>query len=193
MARHGPHRSVIAMKLLVTGRKVDITPALRQLIERKLVRAQRLLSDTAVSAQVILRVEKYRRVADVTIHARGDHMLHGIGEDQDWAGAVKGAIDKIAQQATKLKSKWNTRKRRAGGTKTLEPATVATAEPAEGKRVIRASRYVVKPMTVEDAALCVQDTGETFVVFRNAASDSVNILYRRRDGNLGLIETDADS
>ena len=121
MARHRPRRSVIAMRLLVTGRKVDITPALRQLIERKLVRAQRLLNDTAVSAQVILRVEKYRRVADVTIHARGDHMLHGIGEDQDWASAVKGAIDKIAQQATKLKSKWNTRKHRAGGAGSCNP------------------------------------------------------------------------
>ena len=67
------------MKLLVTGRNVDITPALRQLIERKLSRLDRVLSDSVVSAQVILRIEKYRHVADVTIHARGDHMLHGVG------------------------------------------------------------------------------------------------------------------
>jgi len=180
------------MKLLVTGRNVDITPGLRQLIDRKLGKLDRLLNDTAVSAQVVLRTEKFRHVVDLTIHARGDHMLHGIGEGQDWPGAVKGAIDKIAPQATRLKTKWHARKRRAAGTRTLEPESVAAPEPPPGPRVIRASRYVVKPMTVEDAALRVEDARESFVVFRNSASDSVTILYRRKDGNLGLIEPDAD-
>ena len=182
------------MKLLVTGRNVDVTPGLRQLLDRKLGRLERLLNDTAVSAQVVLRSEKIRRVVDLTIHARGDHMLHGIGEGQDWPRAVKAAIDKIAQQATRLKSKWQTRKRRGSGAKALEPpAAAAPPEPPPGPRVVRASRYVIKPMTVEDAALRVEDARESFVVFRNAVSDSVNILYRRRDGNLGLIEPDAES
>ncbi len=181
------------MKLLVTGRNVDVTPGLRQLLDRKLARLVRLLNDTAVSAQVILRSEKFRRVVDLTIHARGDHMLHGIGEGQDWPRAVKAAIDKIAQQATRLKSKWQARKRRGSGARALEPAVAAPPEPATGPRIVRASRYVIKPMTVEDAALRVEDARESFVVFRNAVSDSVNILYRRRDGNLGLIEPDAES
>jgi len=180
------------MKLLVTGRNVDVTPGLRQLIDRKLVKLDRLLNDTAVSAQVILRMEKFRRVVDLTIHARGDHMLHGIGEGQDWQRAVKGAIDKIAQQATRLKTKWHARKRRTPGPRALEPERVAAPEPPPGPRVIRASRYAIKPMTVEDAALRVEDARESFVVFRNSASDSVTILYRRKDGNLGLIEPDAD-
>lgn len=176
------------MRLLVTGRNVTITPALQQLIERKLTKLDRLLNDSAVSAQAILRTEKYRRVADLTVHARGDHMLHGIGEGADWQRAVREAIDKISQQAHRMKSKWNTRKRRAAGTKALEPVRSAAAEPVPGPRIIRASRYVVKPMTVEDAALRVEGAAETFLVFRNASSDAVNILYRRRDGNLGLIE-----
>jgi len=180
------------MKLLVTGRNVDVTAGLRQLIDRKLVKVDRLLNDTAVSAQVVLRTEKFRHVVDMTIHARGDHMLHGIGEGQDWQRAVKGAIDKIVQQATRLKTKWHARKRRGSGARVPEPEPVAAAEPAAGPRVIRASRYVIKPMTVEDAALRVEDAKDSFVVFRNAASDSVTILYRRKDGNLGLIEPDAD-
>jgi len=180
------------MKLLVTGRNVDVTPNLRQLIDRKLVKVDRLLKDTAVSAQVVLRREKFRHVADLTVHARGDHMLHGIGEGPDWQRAVKGAIDKIAQQATRLKTKWNARKRRGATARTLEPETVGAPEPPPGPRVIRASRYVIKPMTVEDATLRVEDARESFVVFRNSASDSVAILYRRKDGNLGLIEPDAD-
>ena len=56
---------------------------------------------------------------------------------------------------------------------------------------MRATRYAVKPMSVEDAALRVDDGGDGFVVFRNADTDAINVLYRRKDGNLGLIEPDA--
>jgi len=180
------------MRLLVTGRNIDITPALRQLIERKLSKLDRVLNDSAMSAQVILRMEKYRRVADLTIHARGDHMLHGIGEGAEWPASIRQAIDKIDKQAHKLKSKWTTRKRRATGGKAIAPASAVAAEPAPaGPRIVRASRYVVKPMTVEDAALRLEAEDEAFVVFRNAVSDGVAILYRRSDGNLGLIEPEA--
>jgi putative sigma-54 modulation protein len=176
-----------AMKLLVTGRNVDITPALRQLIDRKLTKLDRVLNDTAVSAQVILRMEKYRHMAEVTIHARGDHMLHGVGVGHEWPGVLKQAVEKIAQQAHRLKGRWSGRKRRASGSRTPPPVAAAEA-PAPGRRVIRASRYIVKPMNVEDAALQVEAGRDSFIVFRNAASDTVNILYRRKDGNLGLIE-----
>ena len=63
-------------------------------------------------------------------------------------------------------------------------------EPQTARRVVRATRYAVKPMSIEDAALRIDGAGETFVVFRNAETDAVNILYRRKDGNLGLIEPD---
>ena len=66
--------------------------------------------------------------------------------------------------------------------------SVPDALPAP--RIIRATRYAVKPMSIEDAALRLDGAGETFVVFRNAETDVVNILYRRKDGNLGLIEPD---
>lgn len=177
------------MKLLVTGRNVDVTPPLRQLIERKLKRLDRVLNDSAVSAQVILRMEKYRRVADVTIHARGDHMLHGVGTDSEWQASFKQAIDKIVQQAQRLKTRWDKRKRGPSGARAMAAPVAAPApEPTAGPKIIRAARYLVKPMTLEDAALRVEDTTDSFVVFRNASSDTVNIMYRRKDGNLGLIE-----
>jgi len=118
------------MRLLVTGRNIDITPALRQLIERKLSKLDRVLNDSAMSAQVILRMEKYRRVADLTIHARGDHMLHGIGEGAEWPASIRQAIDKIDKQAHKLKSKWTTRKRRATGGKAIAPASALRSRGA---------------------------------------------------------------
>jgi putative sigma-54 modulation protein len=175
------------MRLDITGRHVEITTPLRQLIDRRLAKLSRLLNDSAISATVILTKEKYRHLAEIVIHARGDHMLRGIGVGNAWHLSLRQAAEKIEQQAQKLKSKWAERKRRGNGTRTVGPTTV---EPP-AKRVVRASRYAVKPMSVEDAALRVESGPDTFLVFRNSDTDTVSILYRRKDGNLGLIEPES--
>jgi putative sigma-54 modulation protein len=176
------------MRLDITGRHVEIGASLRQLINRRLVKLERLLNDNAISAQVILTKEKYRHRTEILIHARGDHMLRGLGEGAGWPISVREAAAKIEQQAQTLKGKWRERKRRGSGAR--EIAVPAAAEPTNNRKVIRATRYAVKPMSVEDAALRVSSGSETFVVFRNAESDAVSILYRRDDGNYGLIEPD---
>ncbi len=179
------------MRLDITGRHVDITPSLRQLIDRRLARLGRVLNDSAISAQVILTQEKYRRLSEVVVHARDDRTLRGKGEAATWAASLKASSEKIEQQAQKVKGKWEERKRRAAGTGATaaeqEPQTVAAAA---APRIIRATRYAVKPLSVDDAALQVEAARETFLVFRNADSDAVSIIYKRRDGNLGLIEPD---
>jgi ribosome hibernation promoting factor len=180
------------MRLDITGRHVEITPALRNLIDRRLAKFSRLLNDAAVSAAVILTQEKYRHLTEIVVHARGDHMLRGTGEGTTWPVSLRDAATGLEQQAQKLKSKWAERKRNAASTRTVKPAAhaapVLVGDPASARRVIRASRYPVKPMSVEDAALRVDGGSETFLVFRNADTDAVSILYRRKDGNLGLIE-----
>jgi len=67
------------MRLMLTGRNVEISPALREMVERRLAKLERLLADSAVSAQVVLTRERHRHVTDVTLHARGDHVLSGLG------------------------------------------------------------------------------------------------------------------
>ena len=178
------------MQTLVTGRNVEITPGLRQLIDRGLGKLDRLLNDTAVSAQVILRQERHRHVAEITIHARGDHMLHGLGQGTGWQASIKEALGKIAKQAQQMKSKWHERKRQAAGARTVTPPARAAEAGGAARRVIRAPRSLVKPMTVEDAALRLDAAAEHFFVFRNASTETVSILYRRADGNFGLIEPD---
>jgi putative sigma-54 modulation protein len=199
------------MRLDITGRHVDITPPLRQLIERRLARLERLLNDSIVSIKVILTLEKYRHRAEVIVHARGDHTLRGLGEGNAWPISLRQAVEKLEQQADKVKTKWTERKRSDGRRRVprvaRETRTLGTARggslaaqqghvdgadtaDAPAPRVIRATRYPVKPMSIEDAALRLEDRPEAFVVFRSADSDSVNILYRRKDGNLGLIEPD---
>jgi putative sigma-54 modulation protein len=178
------------MRLDITGRNVDITNPLRQLIDRRLARLERVLNDSAISATVILTKEKYRHRAEIIIHARGDRMMRGLGEGNAWPISVRQASEKIEQQAHKLKSKWAERKRRGAGARTVQQTTGAEEPAQTGRRVVRATRYAVKPMSIEDAALQVESAAEAFVVFRNADTEAVSILYRRKDGNLGLIEPD---
>jgi putative sigma-54 modulation protein len=176
------------MRLDITGRHVDITTPLRQLIEKRLARLERVLNDAAVSAIITLTKEKYRLRTEIAVHTRGDHVLRGNGESSGWAVSVRQATDKIEQQAQTLKGKWNDRKRKgARAARQVDdgPATAPVAAP----RIVR-SRYPVKPMSVDDAALRLESGKDTFVVFRNSDTESVSILYRRKDGNLSLIEPD---
>jgi putative sigma-54 modulation protein len=179
------------MRLDITGRHVTVTPALRQLITRRLATLERVLNDAAISALVIVTKEKYRHQVEMAVHTRGDHTLSGTAEGNSWPLAVRQATLKIEQQAKKLKGKWDARKRQAARTvrnRKLTPAPGDALPLPEGPRVIRATRYPVKPMSIDDAALSLEEADDTFLVFRNADDDGVAILYRRKDGNLGLIQ-----
>jgi len=180
------------MRLDITGRHVTVTPALRELITQRLAALERVLNDAAVSALVILTKEKYRHRVEIAIHAAGDHSLSGTAEAAGWVLAIRQATLKIEQQAKKLKGKWDSRKRQAAkvvrNRKVASTATdLSPASPPDAPRVVR-SRYAVKPLSIDDAALHLERVGDAFVVFRHAADDSVAILYRRKDGNLGLIQ-----
>src|SRR4051794_19542589 len=151
------------MRLAITGRQVDITPTLRQLITKRLAKLERILNDRAHSAMVTLTKEKYRHVAEIVLHAKGDHMLTGIGYGNSWPLSMRQAVDKVEPQAMTLKSRWTEGKRRRRGASVAEPPARGRAKPAAGApRVARAPRYPVKPMSVEDAAMRVEGGSETF-------------------------------
>jgi|SRR5688572_13492124 len=205
------------MRLELTGRHITITASIRALVEDRLAPTLRMLNDSAVSSQVVLTKEKTRVRAELTLHARGEHFLHGEATGRDVQTALSTAVDKVDRQVQRLKSKWSKGKRQ--GISAAKAASVAprperaarefsaargvaapvgrpappvaargaTAEP-RALRIIRARRYEVKPMSVDEAALEVADGDDAFLVFRNAATDTINVLFRRPDGNLGLIE-----
>ena len=200
------------MRLELTGRHITITPNIRKLVEDRLKPMLRMLNDSAVSAQVVLTKEKTRVHAEVTLHARGEHFLHGEATGRDVATALAACADKVDRQVQRLKSKWSKGKRqgisaakaasaaprpeRGGkGFSSAKGLTVPAPGPTPAEprtlRVIRARRYEVKPMSVDEAALEVIDGDDSFLVFRNAATDTINVLFRRPDGNLGLIEPEA--
>ena len=177
------------MRLELTGRHVEITPDLRKQVEKKLAKLDRLLKGGIVSVQAVLTLEKYRHKSELTVHARGEHFLHGLGDTNSWETSINDAIEKITQQLHKVKGKWQERKRRATPAKALSVAEPTPPGPEpKPRRVRRVPRYPVKPMTVEEAALTVDAGDDAFIVFRNATTDSINVVYRRKDGQLGLIE-----
>jgi ribosome hibernation promoting factor len=180
------------MRLDITGRHAEITPALRQLIERRLARLERLLNDSVVSVKVVLTLEKYRHRTEIIVHARGDNMMRGLGEGNAWPLSVRQAVEKLEQQAHKVKGKWGEHKRNDTQRRVPRAVRADAAARADGDgsgpRVIRATRYAVKPMSIEDASLRLEGNPDSFIVFRNAETDAVGILYRRKDGNIGLIE-----
>lgn len=177
------------MRCVLTGRHVEITPTLRKLVDGRLGKLDRMLGESLVSAQVVLARERYRYVVEVSVHARGDHVLHGVGSTASWDTAMTAAVEKIMQQAQKVKGKWQERKRRATSPRVLPaPSEAPPAPEPKVRRVRRVPRYPVKPMTVDEAALTVDSGDDAFLVFRNATTDSINVVYRRKDGHLGLIE-----
>jgi len=179
------------VRLVVTGRQLDVTPALRERLERKLAKLERLLNDSVVSVQVVLWLEKQRHITDLQAHVRGDHMLSALGEGRTWPASMTDAVDKVLQQAYTLKEKWQTRKRRAigarGQVRRQHDRAAARTAAARGS-FVRVARYPVKPMSVDDAAVRLERSQEDFVLFRDAHSDRLAVLYRRRDGRVALID-----
>src|SRR5918993_2645300 len=173
------------MRVDITGRHVDITAGLRQLIGRRLLKLERLLNDRALSATFILTKEKYRCRTELVVHAKGDHMLSGNGEGTGWPLSIRQAVEKVEHQAGKLKSRWTEGKRQRGGTRAANAATAREPGRAAAPAArVRPTRYAVKPMSVEDAALRLESGADTFVVFRNSDTDAVSIVHRRKDGSL---------
>ena len=175
---------------------------MRKAVERRLARLSRLLNDSIVSIQVVVTREKSRTHVDTTLHARGDHFLHGEATGRDLPTALAAATAKIEHQAQKLKSRWTEGKRQ--GVSAAKAASVAprperarrdfgpvTGEERNAIRIVRARRYAVKPMSIDEAALEVAEGRSAFLVFRNATTDTINVLFRRPDGHLGLIEPEA--
>jgi putative sigma-54 modulation protein len=167
------------MQVLVTFRHIDATEPLRQYAEHKVARVYKLMR-RPIEAHVVLSVTKRRHMAEITLS--GEHMhVNAAEETGDLYSAIDLAMDKIERQIRKHVTKRKTRKHE--GAEAPAPAAPAPRAP----RVTR-ERVTVEPMTVAQAVRRLsRDSGE-FLLFQNDATDSVNVLYRRKDGSYGVIE-----
>lgn len=177
-----------------TGRHIDVTPALRAHVEEHFGKVGNLFGNASTArAHVIIDVVKNRHIAEILFHWR-EHTLTAKDTNADMYQALTRCIDKIEKQALKLKKKIIERKQDAVPLSAVAAEEPATASAASEKvelraaRIIAARRYKVKPMTAEEAVLSLAEDGDQFVVFRDSDTDRVSVLYKRKDGNYGLIQ-----
>jgi putative sigma-54 modulation protein len=195
------------MKLEITGRHVAVTSALKTFTEEKLAKLGKWIDDLA-EIHVVLTVEKHRHIAEIIAH--GNHLKLSAREvTADMYTSIGECLEKLERQAKKQKEKHTTKRRRSPAPESLaapepgpepprrarrrraRPAVGARASRLDGDglpRIVRSQTFSKKPMSVEEAALQVSQSDIEFVVFRNERSEEVNVLYRRKDGSLGLIE-----
>jgi putative sigma-54 modulation protein len=187
------------MRFHFTGRNIAVTPALRRYAETKLARLERFLNGLG-TAHVVLRVEKHRQVAEVTLAMR-DATLRAEESTSDLYASLDLVADKLERQVLRYKERIEAHGARPGRVPQGPLAPGRGAGPDGGppgapgapagegeRRVVRVKRFAMKPMTVEDALVQMELLGHTFFVFRHAQTEEVNVLYRRTDGAYGLIE-----
>ena len=175
------------MQFSITGRNITVTPALRHYAESKLARLHRFV-DAPGTAHLVLSVAKHRQVAEVTLTVR-DLILRAEESTPDLYASIDLVADKLERQVVRHKEKLVARGGR-GGRAGAGAGGVVVEEGAgdEEPPVVKVKRFALKPLAVEDAVLQMELLGHAFFVFRNARTEEVNVIYRRRDGAYGLIE-----
>jgi putative sigma-54 modulation protein len=170
----------MAFPIIVTGRHIDVTDALRDHAVEKTLHACRRL-DKITSAHITFAVEKYRHITEVVVQAHGS-TLRGKEETGDMYSSIDQAMSKIESQANRLKEKIKDKKRQD------EKESVELEEEVDSPRVIESEAFAVKPLLVDDAVQELQGSSSIFIAFRNAKTNEVNVLFKRDDGHFGLIQ-----
>ena len=185
------------MRVELTGRNIEITPAIRDFTTDKLTRLSKWI-DEVIEAHVILTVEKHRHNAEIVVKGR-HHSFTGTDETGDMYASIGNVIDKIEKQARRQHDKTSGRRKQSRASIEMAvdaegPATVVetgndgSPRDRDGVRIIRTNEIIMKPMSPEDAAMLFTGSQREFLVYRDSRSQQISIMYRRKDGNLGLIE-----
>ncbi|OGW38503.1 MAG: ribosomal subunit interface protein [Nitrospirae bacterium RBG_13_39_12] len=171
------------MNIIVTGRHLEVTPALKKYAEKKIRRFDRYLSNIS-EAIVTLSVEKYRHKVEVLLKANGI-LIQAEGITGEVYSSIDEVAEKLERQIKKYKEKLVSHRKVEGkaGTINTEGAPII-----EVGRIIKNKRFELKPMSPDEAAMQMDLLDKPFFVFTNDNSGDINVIYRRRDGNFGLIE-----
>lgn len=181
-------QGVVLLKINVRGKNVTVTDALREHVHKKLSKTERYFY-TEPEATVALGVQRDRHIAEITLSING-MLLRAETATNDMYASIDAAVDKIERQIRKFKTRINRRSRRADGEKPLVALLDNEADEQDEPepRIIRRKQFVMKPMDVEEAILQMNLLGHDFFVFRNADTNEISVVYKRQDGNYGLIE-----
>lgn len=177
------------MQISVTFRHLEPSDVLRNYATERMQKVKKFLEGYA-EANIVLSVEKFRHIAEVTILANGTKIV-GQEETNDMYSAIDLVTDKVEKQVKRYREKIKDKKplssikSRAVGVNVLAfDSTKENTIP----RIIKSEKYLAKPMYLDEAVMQLDVLDNDFLVFTNAESETINVLYKRRDGDYGLIE-----
>lgn len=181
----------------IIGRNFEVTPDIRDLINKKLSKVSERLFDDVIDERVVLQVEKYRNICEIIVVGK-DHDVKTVQEsDASMQDAINAAIDHLKRQAQKNRKKIRDHHRKDGNgrrsevnewaVQVLEPGRLREGGEDNRPRIIKTNNLPIRPMSIEEAALRLQDAKNEFIVFRDLDTDRISVIYKRRDNNIGLI------
>ena len=178
------------MQMIVKGRNINVTDPLREYAVEKVSKVTRYF-DRIIKAEIVMSVEKNPKIQDnqvveVTIHSSWP-LIRAKESSNDMYHAIDLVTDKLERRIKQMKAKVIDRAQH-GGNSLKVPAPPVEEEAEEEFTIVRSKSFTLKPMTPEEAALQMDLLGHTFYVFINADTGDTNVVYKRRDGNYGLIE-----
>jgi putative sigma-54 modulation protein len=175
------------MKFEYSGRHIEVTPALRAHVENQFEKIMHVFGTKPMKVHVIIEVERGRHRSEIIANWRNDTLTANTA-NSDMYKSLSLSISKIEKQALKLKNKVIDRSHKAKKTGEVAPKLDdAKLEPVTN-RIIAERRYAVKPISPKEAAFALKGNRKSFLVFRNAETGQVSVIFKRDDGNFGLIE-----
>jgi putative sigma-54 modulation protein len=173
------------MRITISGKNIVVTDALKEKINKKLSKFEKFFGENS-DAHATLSVEKGRHIFEVTIPFNGI-ILRGEEATDDMYMSIDNVIEKLERQVRKQKTKLERRMKDYN----LRFDTFFDNAPEtedEELKIVRTKKFTIKPMPAEEAAMQMELLGHSFFVFSNSETEEVNVIYKRKDGNYGLIE-----
>ena len=180
------------MQISLTFRNTEPEEWLKEHVQKRLLKLKKYI-DKPSETKVILSVEKFRNVAEVNLSGKGIN-LNGKEEAKEMVAAVDNVIDKIERQLKKHKDKIRNRKENTSINEKVimdELSSESYEEDEDQPKIVEVIKTTLKPMSVDDAIMEIEDTKDRFVIYRDSSSERMNVIYRREDGNYILIEANS--
>lgn len=171
------------MNIIINGKHLEVTQALKKYAEEKVKKFERYLSDIS-EAVITLSIEKYRHKAEVLLKVNGV-LIQAEGVTGEIYSSIDEVSEKLERQVKKYKEKLVSH--RKGGNKMAGPF-IKSSPSMESGLIIKNKRFELKPMSPDEASMQMELLDKDFFIFLNDISGDINVIYRRRDGNFGLIE-----